>query len=110
VKDARAKGATPILVAPPTRATFSGNTLGDQSSLHAADMQAVATAENVAFIDLTSITTDWYNQLEPNGWQAYHALGTDATHNNRAGAGRSPGSSPPPSSRRRSASARTCDR
>ncbi len=86
VKDARAKGATPILVAPPARATFSGGTLSDQSSLHTADMQAVATAQNVAFIDLTSVTTDWYDQLGPNGWQAYHALGTDATHTNRAGA------------------------
>jgi lysophospholipase L1-like esterase len=86
VKDAQAKGATPILVAPPARATFSGGVLTDQSSLHTADMQAVATAQNVAFINLTSVTTDWYNQLGSNGWQAYHALGTDATHTNRAGA------------------------
>lgn len=86
MKDARAEGATPILVAPPARAAFSGDMLTDQSNLHAADVQAVATAQNVAFIDLTSITTDWYNQLGPNGWQAYHALRTDATHTNRAGA------------------------
>ena len=58
VKDAKAKGATPVLVSPPARATFSGQTLSDQSSLHSADMQAVATAQNVAYIDLTSITTD----------------------------------------------------
>jgi lysophospholipase L1-like esterase len=49
-------------------------------------MQAVATAQNVAYIDLTSITTAWYNQMGPNGWQQYHALGTDQTHTNAAGA------------------------
>ena len=86
VKDAKAKGATPVLVSPPARATFSGQTLSDQSSLHSADMQAVATAQNVAYIDLTSITTTWYNQIGPNGWQQYHALGTDKTHTNAAGA------------------------
>ena len=86
VMDAKAKGATPVLVSPPARATFTGQTLSDQSSLHAADMKAVATAQRVAFIDLTSITTDWYNQLGPNGWQQYHALGTDKTHTNAAGA------------------------
>jgi lysophospholipase L1-like esterase len=86
VKDAKAKGATPVLVSPPARATFSGQTLSDQSSLHAADMQAVATAQNVAYIDLTSITTTWYNSLGPKGWQQYHALGTDMTHTNAAGA------------------------
>ncbi len=86
VKDAKAKGATPVLVSPPARATFSGATLSDQSGLHSADMQAVATAQNVAYIDLTSITTTWYNQIGPNGWQQYHALGSDMTHTNAAGA------------------------
>ena len=86
VKDAKAKGATPVLFSPPARATFSGQTLSDQSSLHGADMQAVATTQNVAFVDLTSITTTWYNGLGPKGWQQYHALGTDMTHTNAAGA------------------------
>jgi lysophospholipase L1-like esterase len=86
VTDAKSKGATPVLISPPARATFSGQTLSDQSSLHSADMQAVATAQNVAFIDLTAITTTWYNGLGPNGWQQYHALGTDMTHTNAAGA------------------------
>jgi len=86
VKDAKAKGATPVLVSPPARATFSGATLSDQSGLHAADMQAVATAQKVAYIDLTSITTTWYNQMGPAGWRQYHALGSDMTHTNAAGA------------------------
>ena len=88
VKDAKSKGANPVLVSPPARATFSGQTLTDQSSLHGADMKAVATAQNVPFIDLTTITTTWYNTLGPNGWQQYHALGTDKTHSNAAGAGK----------------------
>jgi lysophospholipase L1-like esterase len=86
VKDAKAKGATPVLISPPARATFSGQTLTDQSSLHSADMQAVATAQSVAYIDLTSLTTAWYNQIGPKAWQQYHALGTDMTHTNAAGA------------------------
>jgi lysophospholipase L1-like esterase len=86
VTDAKAKGVTPVLISPPARATFTGGTLSDQSTLHSADMQAVASAQNVAYIDLTSITTTWYNQLGPNGWQQYHALGTDQTHTNAAGA------------------------
>jgi lysophospholipase L1-like esterase len=101
VKDARSKGATPVLVSPPARATFSGGTLTDQSGLHSADMQAVAQAQNVAYIDLTSITTTWYMQLGPNGWQQYHALGTDKTHTPPARS-RSPASSPRRSSRRAS--------
>ena len=40
----------------------------------------------MAYIDLTSITTTWYNSLGPKGWQQYHALGTDVTHTNPAGA------------------------
>jgi len=86
VTDAKAKGVTPVLISPPARATFSGGTLTDQSSLHSADMQAVATAQKVAYIDLTSITTAWYNQMGSSAWQQYHALGTDQTHTNAAGA------------------------
>jgi lysophospholipase L1-like esterase len=86
VTEAKAKGATPILVSPPARALFTGSTLQDQSSLHAADMQAVATAQKLGYIDLTAISSAWYQQMGPNGWQAYHALGTDKTHTNTAGA------------------------
>jgi hypothetical protein len=37
-------------------------------------------------IDLLARTITWLNQLGPNGWQQYHALGTDMTHTNPAGA------------------------
>jgi hypothetical protein len=40
----------------------------------------------VPVLDLTARTVAWLNQLGPNGWQPYHALGTDVTHTNPAGA------------------------
>ena len=87
VNDAKAANVTPILVSPPARVQFQGNVDGDQSSLHAAAAQAAATAANIAYIDLTALSTAWYNTL---GSQAaalkYHANGTDATHTNLQGA------------------------
>jgi lysophospholipase L1-like esterase len=87
VTQAKAAGVTPILVSPPARVQFMGATEGDQSSLHAAAAQAAAAAEHVAFIDLTALSTAWYNSL---GSQAaalqFHANGTDATHTNLPGA------------------------
>jgi lysophospholipase L1-like esterase len=90
VTQAKAKGAHPVLVSPPARATFSGQTLTTQFSygwgVVPTVMKQISTEQNVPYIDLTSITTAWYNKMGPNGWQAYHALGTDKTHTNRAGA------------------------
>jgi lysophospholipase L1-like esterase len=90
VTQAKAKGAKPVLVTPPARATFSGQTLTAQFVYAAftvgTAMKQVASEQNVPLIDLTAVTTDWYNKMGPNGWQAYHALGTDKTHTNRAGA------------------------
>jgi lysophospholipase L1-like esterase len=95
VTQTKAKNAFPILVTPIARATFSGNTVTDQhthtdSAGNLVDLPAiirqVAAAQNVPLIDLTATTTDWLTQVGPKGWQAYHALGTDATHTNRAGA------------------------
>jgi hypothetical protein len=49
--------------------------------------QGAAAAEGVPFIDLTSLSTAWYNTL---GSQAaalkYHANDSDATHTNLEGA------------------------
>ena len=95
VTQTKAKNAFPILVTPIARATFSGNTVTTQhqhtdSAGNLVDLPAiirqVGGAQNVPVIDLTAITTDWLTQVGPKGWQAYHALGTDATHTNRAGA------------------------
>jgi lysophospholipase L1-like esterase len=87
VVDAKAAGVNAIVISPPARVQFVGNVEGDQSSLHAVSAQGAATAEGVAFVDLTSLSTAWYNSL---GSQAaalkYHANGTDATHTNLQGA------------------------
>lgn len=90
VSQAKAKGAKPVLVSPPARATFSGQTLTAQFVY--ADftvptvMRQVSTEQSVPLVDLTTVTTNWYNKLGPSGWQAFHALGKDKTHTNRAGA------------------------
>jgi lysophospholipase L1-like esterase len=95
VTQTKAKNAFPILVTPIARATFSGNTVTAQhqhtdSAGNLVDLPAiirqVGADQNVPVIDLTATTTAWLTQVGPQGWQAYHALGTDATHTNRAGA------------------------
>jgi lysophospholipase L1-like esterase len=87
----KAKGAFPVLITPVSRATFSGNNVTAQHINNTgADLPAiikqVATEQNVPVLDMTTRTTQWLMQLGPKGWQQYHALGTDATHTNPAGA------------------------
>ena len=87
VTDAQAANVTPILVSPPARVQFSGSTISDQSSLHAAAAKAAAAAKGCAYIDLTSLSIAWYNSLgSSSAALKFHALGTDATHTNLAGA------------------------
>jgi lysophospholipase L1-like esterase len=87
VTDALAAKVTPIIVSPPARVQFTGSVDGDQSGLHAAAAKAAAAAKNVAYIDLTALSTAWYNTL---GSQAaalkFHANDSDVTHTNLAGA------------------------
>ena len=86
VTAAIAAGVNPIMVSPPARATSIP--IGDQTSLHAAAAKAIATANNVPFIDLTALSTTWYDGLgmtKTQVLQAYHAGGTDQTHTNLAG-------------------------
>jgi lysophospholipase L1-like esterase len=86
VTDAQAAGVNAILISPPARVQFTGSMDGDQSGLHAASAMGAAAAKKVPFIDLTALSTAWYNTL---GSQAaalkFHANGTDATHTNIAG-------------------------
>jgi len=87
VTQAKAANVTPILVSPPARVAFVGNVEGDQSSLHAISAMDAAMAENVAFIDLTALSTAWYNTLGSEAVAlTYHAGGTDHTHTNLVGA------------------------
>jgi lysophospholipase L1-like esterase len=87
----KAKSAFPVLITPVARATFSGNTVTTQHVNNTgADLPAiikqVASEQNVPVLDMTARTVQWLTQLGPRGWQQYHALGTDATHTNPAGA------------------------
>jgi lysophospholipase L1-like esterase len=87
----RARGAFPVLITPVARATFSGSTVTSQhvNSTGAnlpAIIKQVGTEQNVPVLDLTARTVQWLTQLGPQGWQKYHALGSDATHTNPAGA------------------------
>jgi lysophospholipase L1-like esterase len=87
VTDAQAANVTPILISPPARAQFSGSTVSDQSSLHAAAAKAAATAKGCAYIDLTALSTAWYNSLGSlSAALKFHANGSDLTHTNLAGA------------------------
>jgi lysophospholipase L1-like esterase len=86
VKAALAAGVNPIMVSPPAR--LQSIPIGDQTSLHAAAAKAVATANSVPFIDLTALSTAFYNasgMTKTQALQAYHANGSDATHTNLAG-------------------------
>ena len=85
VADAQAAGVNAVVVSPPARVTSIP--ISDQSSLHAAAAQAAAAAKNVPYVDLTSLSTAWYNSLgSKTVAMSYHALGTDGTHTNLSGA------------------------
>ena len=87
VKAALAAGVNPIMVSPPAR--LQSIPIGDQTSLHAAAAKAVATANSVPFIDLTALSTAFYNasgMTKTQALQAYHANGSDATHTSLPGA------------------------
>ena len=87
VTAALAAGVHPIMVSPPAR--LQGIPVPDQSSLHAAALKAVATANNVPFIDLTALSVAFYNasgMTKDQALTAYHAMGSDVTHSNLPGA------------------------
>ena len=88
VTDAQAAGVNAILISPPARVgTWNGNVLADQSSLHAASAKGAAAAKKVPYVDLTSLSTAWYNSLGSKAAALkFHANGSDATHTNLAGA------------------------
>ena len=86
VTAALAAGVNPIMVSPPAR--LQGIPVPDQSSLHAAALKAVATANNVPFIDLTALSTAFYNasgMTQKQALTAYHANGSDVTHTSLPG-------------------------
>lgn len=87
VTQALAANVTPVVISPPARAQLVNGVEGDQSSLHAAAAKAAAAAKNVAYIDLTTLSTAWYNSLGSQAAAlAFHANNSDPTHTNMAGA------------------------
>ena len=86
VTDALAAKVNPIVISPPAR--VSTVPVGDQSSLHAAAAQAAAVAHSVPYIDLTALSSTWYDNVIKTKALAltYHANGSDATHTNLLGA------------------------
>ena len=87
VTDAQAAGVNAVLISPPARVgTWNGNVLADQSGLHPASAQGAAAAKKVPFIDLTTLSTAWYNSLGSKAAALkFHANDSDATHTNLAG-------------------------
>lgn len=92
VTGTKAKGATPILMTPANRATFSGTTVNPYTTGNVPTiMKQIGAAQNVTLLDLTTRTTEWEQQLGPNGWHPYFAYDNstdtyDSTHFNQAGA------------------------
>ena len=87
VADAQAANMTPILISPGAGSIQRLNQSSDQSSLHAAAAKAAAAAKGCAYIDLTALSVTWYNSLgSSSAALKFHALGSDVTHTNLAGA------------------------
>jgi len=91
VSRVKAKAAFPVLLSPVARAQFDGQVVAPQhingTGANLPEIVAqVAAEQNVPFLDLTARTSQWLTELGPGGWQAFHALGTDVTHTNDAGA------------------------
>ena len=86
VNDAQAAKVNIILVSPPAR--LQSIPIGDQSTLHAAAAKAAAAAANppVPFIDLTALSTTWYNTMTLAQAKLFHADHSDATHTDLEGA------------------------
>lgn len=86
IAGARAKGATPILMTPANRATFTNGVVNPYTTGNVpALMKQVATSQNVTLLDLTTRTTEWIQTLGPNGYAPYFAP-SENDHFNQAGA------------------------
>jgi lysophospholipase L1-like esterase len=93
VNDAQAAKVNIILVSPPARAGSipvgsQTGTNGGLNGLHAASAQAAAAAANppVPFIDLTALSTAWYNTLpDMTTLHSYKADHSDTTHTDMEG-------------------------
>lgn len=84
ITDTRAKGATPVLVAPTLRNIWNGGKVERGSGGYRQWKRELAEREGIAFVDLSRILADQYQELGPERVQAL--FGPDHTHTNTAGA------------------------
>lgn len=85
IDDARAHGATPILVTPLERNTWTGGVLNHSHGAFPAAMQELATSTKTPCIDLTTKSYNLYASLGQTAAQTLF-VGTDRTHTNQTGA------------------------
>jgi lysophospholipase L1-like esterase len=84
ITDARAKGATPIVLSLTVRNIWKDGKVERGSGRFGQWAQEVAKSQNVAFLDLTNIVADRYEQLGED--KVKELFSTDHTHTSPAGA------------------------
>lgn len=78
-------GATPILVTPLTRRTFSGGKVVENLANETAATIAVAEANNLHWIDLNEASTKYVNAIGSAAADKYNLASGDRTHVNEWG-------------------------
>ena len=84
VADAKAKGATPILLSPTVRNIWTGDTVERAMGRFGQWSQEIAVSENIAFIDHANTIADTYERLGPEKVKQYFPQ--DHTHTSAEGA------------------------
>lgn len=88
IAELRRRGVEPILVTPMQRLRFDANgKIIDTHGAYPAAIRKVATEENVALVDLTTMSTKLFEALGPQAArEAFAGHGADATHQSSYGA------------------------
>lgn len=85
IRDAKTKGATPIVVSPIPRNIWKDGTIGRDTKGHSLWARQVAEEERVPFIDFNRLLAEAWQKLGSEKTMALFATG-DHTHTNAAGA------------------------
>lgn len=83
--EAAAAGATPVLLSPLTRRTFSGGKVIENLANETAATIAVAEANALHWIDLNAASTQYVNAIGPAAADGYNLAQGDRTHVNEWG-------------------------
>lgn len=84
IADTRAKGATPVLCSPTVRNRWRDGKIERAAGPHREWTRQLAAAESVAFVDVSRLLADHYQELGPEAVAGLFA--GDHTHTNPAGA------------------------